>query len=211
MCPAACFVRDFDIPQVGQMPHKMVSDDVEVIAASIESQHQHLPTPFFDFDAAAVGYLQKRFGFEVFGDLFLMLAPCRLSSSTNSQISSAWLWSQMLLGTLLSVTDADQNWNVGIFDREKGYCVVFLVFVPKGFEVVKDRLQLGQLRKDFFYFKVQGFHNIVAELAKLLCEEGGGLKGWLKGFFPFRNPLVSVGEAFWATVPNAAVALKHRC
>ena len=53
----------------------MVSDDVEVVAARIEFQHWHLPASFFDFDAAAVGYLQKRVGFEVFGDLFPDVGP----------------------------------------------------------------------------------------------------------------------------------------
>ena len=68
----------------------------------------------------------------------------------------------------------------------------------------------GAAPQRFFYFAVPGFHNIVAELAKLLCAEGVGLKGLLKGFSPFTNPLVSVREAFWATVPNGAVVLKHR-
>ena len=53
----------------------MVSDDVEVVAARIEFQHWHLPASFFDFYAAVVGYLQKRVGFEVFGNLFPDVGP----------------------------------------------------------------------------------------------------------------------------------------
>ena len=120
----------------------------------------------------------------------------------------------MWVGSLFKVSPTLAEigaWPSSIVRKAVGF---FLFFDPKGFEVVKDRvqiashLQLGQLRKDFFHFAVPGLNNIVAELAKLLCATFGGLKGLLKGFFPFRNPLVSVGEAFWATVPNTAVVLK---
>ena len=69
------FLRDFDVPQVCKVVHEVVPDDVQVVAARIESQDRNLPTQLF----------------------------C-LSSSTTFRISSAGFLSHMCVGSLSSVS-----------------------------------------------------------------------------------------------------------